>query len=77
MFMRATDLPRPACARGYTAAQVLVILGSQDRVSDMQGWMGERDLHPLMCEDGTTDSGPHGSVIPHAALSRFLETRPR
>jgi len=75
--MRATDLPRPACARGYTAAQVLVILGSsQQRVAEMHRWMSERGLDPVTCTDGKTDSGPHGSVIPQAALSRFLETRP-
>jgi len=76
--MGATDLPRPACARGYTAAQVLGILGSsQERVAELRQWMTEHDLHPVTCADNKTDSGPHGSVIPQAALSRFLETRPR
>ena len=76
--MRATDLPRPACARGYTAAQVLGILGSsQQRVAELHQWMSEHDLHPVTCADARTDSGPHGSVIPPAAFSRFLETRHR
>lgn len=71
--MAATGLPEPVCVSGYTSVQVLLILGAQGRVAEMHDWMRGRGIHLAACVCGEAGRGPHGSVVPQAAVRRFLE----
>ena len=76
--MRPGELPHPACRLGYTSAQVLGVLGA-DRAALFNRWMDERRTERPTCE-GSADArarrepecGPHGQVVPAAALKHFV-----
>ena len=72
--MAASELPEPACVSGYTSAQVLLILGTQERVADLHNWMGSHGISAATCV-GEVRSGPHGSVVPQAVLARYFARR--
>lgn len=72
------DLPKPACRLGYTAKQLVEILG--DRLEDFWDWMIGQTVG--VCsgleydqEKGVnrkTDCGPHGTVVYTHDLRRFM-----
>jgi len=73
--MSAPNLPEPVCRLGYTAAQVLDILGP-DRATRFHEWMSRRTYST--CNRRTTEedargSGPHGRVVTAADLTAFLK----
>lgn len=81
--MRPDGLPRPACALGYTSAQVLGVLGP-DRTARLNRWLDTRSAARPICEGRGNGNhpdrsgpeatcGPHGLVVPAADLETFLD----
>jgi hypothetical protein len=62
------DLPEPACRAGYTLAQLLLTLGASERLAALHKWVAGQTVE---CDD-PSQCGPHGTVVPRAALARFL-----
>jgi len=68
--MKATDLPRPACALGYTSVQLLAMLGP-DRFAELTRRLR---VQTVKCDEGA-GCGAHGVVIPERELRAFLARR--